>query len=228
MHSDGFRVEDLSADTVGKFQNRLLEWGRNHLRTFFWRERELEPYESLVVEILLARTRAESVEPVARQFLDRYPTPSALRAAKKQDVEDLLRPLGLFRKRAGALLDCARQLVENFGGKVPDDVEDLQGLPYVGRYAANAILCFGLERPRPVVDSNVARVFRRYFELREPKPKLGSDDLYWAVAGRLAPKENVRLYNWSLLDLGAEICTPRSPDCEKCPMAKGCRFPPNR
>lgn len=188
----------------------------------------MEPYESLVVEVLLARTRAESVEPVARDFLDRYPSPAALQDAKTEAVEDLLRPLGLFRKRAGALLDCAERLVTDLGGEVPEDVEDLQELSYVGRYAANAILCFGFGRVRPVVDSNVARVFRRYFDLREPKSKLGNDELYWKVAAQLIPKENTRHYNWSLLDLGAAICTPQNPACERCPMAEGCLFPRNQ
>jgi A/G-specific adenine glycosylase len=204
-----------------------MEWGRNHSRSFFWRERELDPYESLVVEVLLARTRAESVEPVAREFLDRYPTPGALRQAVPESVEDLLRPLGLFRKRASALLDCAERLVVEHGGEVPEDVGELQELPYVGRYAANAILCFSFGRSQPVVDSNVARVFERYFDLREPESKLGNDKLYWAVAGRLVPKEKTRLYNWALLDLGSAICMPRSPNCEKCPVSVRCAFPEN-
>jgi A/G-specific adenine glycosylase len=228
MALDSFGPETLSSDSIEILRTRILEWGKEHPRSFFWRERKLEPYESLIVEVLLARTRAESVEPVAQEFIERFPKPADLREADRAEVEDVIRPLGLFRKRAKALIECGRKLTEELGGRIPRDVDRLQLLPYVGRYAANAILCFGVGQVRPVVDANVARVFQRYFDLREPKSKLENDELYWEVAAQLVSEENTRLYNWSLLDLGAAICTPQSPGCERCPMEKACHFPQNQ
>lgn len=224
MAPDSFDLETLSSDSIESFRARILEWGEEHPRSFFWRERELDPYESLIVEVLLARTRAESVEPVAQEFIGRFPDPAALHGADRAEVEDVIRPLGLFRKRAKALLECGRKLTEDLEGKIPRGVDRLRSLPYVGRYAANAILCFGIGQVRPIVDANVARVFERYFDLREPKSKLGDDEFYWEVAARLVPEKNARLYNWSLLDLGGSICIPKSPSCESCPVAEECFF----
>lgn len=201
-----------------------LRWIRRNGRHFFWREPGLTRFEVLVTEVLLARTRADAVEPVAQNLLREYPDAPALANAQIESVERILYPLGLYRKRAKALVGLAGTLVERHGGRVPRDLESLLSLPYVGRYAANAILGVAFGARRPVVDANVARLFERYFGLRPAVGKLEHAEEYWDLATSLLPSKNVRLYNWSLLDLGALVCIPRSPRCEVCPLRKDCHF----
>lgn len=212
----------LTAAALRRFRSRLLAWGERNRRTYYWREERLSSFEVLVLEVLLARTRADTVERVARQFLERYGTAAELADAKVQDVEDILRPLGLFRKRAKSLVEMARVLREQHGGTVPTAYSDLVALPYVGRYSASAFLCFHAGSALPAVDANVVRVFARYFGLELPAGKIESAEEYWAVAKRLVPATGAALFNWTLLDLGALVCTPRNPKCGECPLRKGC------
>lgn len=204
------------------FQKALIEWGRAHGRRFAWRERGRSSFELLLTEVLLARTRAAAVVPVIDDLLRRYPDASALVAADQAELEAVLMPLGLFRKRARALIPLAQQLVARHGGHVPTDLGQLLELPYVGRYAANAYLCFGLGRARPVVDANVARLLQRYWGFAPWQGKLEHAEAYWAFAEELLPARDVQLYNWTLLDLGATVCKPRRPDCPRCPLRDTC------
>jgi A/G-specific adenine glycosylase len=212
----------LSRSRVRWFRAQLLGWGSTNRRTFFWRYEQLSLYEVLVVEVLLARTRAVAVEPVARSFLKSYPSADSLAQARLADAESLLRPLGLFRKRAAALIATANAVIDRFGGAIPKELGKLLELPYVGRYAANAILCFGLERNAAVVDANVIRVLSRFFDLPRPAGKAELAEDYWLLAERLLSSEQPREFNWSLLDLGALVCTARGPKCGDCPLSLHC------
>jgi A/G-specific adenine glycosylase len=211
------------AKQLREFRAAVLRWGRRHGRSFHWRSSKLDDYEMLVTEILLARTRAENVEPVVRLLVQTYPDATALATADVRHVESVLFPLGLSRKRATALVAMATALVQRHGGTVPHDLDQLLALPYVGRYAANAFLCFGGGRRVSIVDANVARLLSRYWGLPEFKGKLELAHEYWDVARELMPAREGRLFNWTLLDLGALICTPRNPRCEICPLSRGCR-----
>ena len=113
-----------------------------------WRNPDVSPFALLVTEILLSHTRARSVEPVAMRLLARFPQPTDLAHADVGDVTLILRPLGLHHKRALRLIACARQLLSRFDGEVPRSPAQLMTLPYVGRYATNAVACFGFDRLR--------------------------------------------------------------------------------
>lgn len=215
------RAVDKAA--VGSFRTAVLEWGDTNRRSFFWREEELSLFQALLVEILLARTRAASAEPVAMELLDRVEEPGEL-AAMEEELQVLLEPLGLHRKRAAALKKLGVEVSAQFSGQVPDDYDALTDLPYVGRYAGNAALCFAQGLPQPIVDANVARVLERVFGLPSPDGKLESEEEYWSLAGCLVPNDRPRDYNWSLIDLGALVCRPRSPACKECPLRDRCNY----
>ena len=202
----------------------LLAWARTAGRRFFWRKREVSPFALLVTEILLSRTRAQSVEPVALRLLARFGQPTDLAMADIPEVERILRPLGLHRKRASRLVECARQLVSRFNGQVPSSPDELMTLPYVGRYAANAVACFGFGQRRAVIDANVSRVYQRLFSLPPPPARLSAADGLWEFGRRLLPHRGLsaRAFNWAILDLGGTICTPRRPLCSLCPVAFTC------
>jgi A/G-specific adenine glycosylase len=207
---------------VKGIRERLIRWGLTNGRAFHWRDPGIPPFAVLVCEILLAKTRAEAAAPVAAQLLARYPTARALRAARERDLEALLRPLGLHRKRALHLRSCAAELVARYDGEIPANVEELMSLPYVGRYAANAIACVAFGASVPVVDANVARIYGRVFSLPPPPPRLALAHDLWALGAALLPSRRAKVFNWAILDLGSLVCTPRSPSCEKCPLASRC------
>lgn len=201
------------------FVEKLLDWGEENYREFPWREKARSPYEVFVAEMLLQRTSAESVEPVYQEFIERYPDLNALSSANKGEIAELLQPLGLHNKRAKALRDITSQLV--FSG-IPDTEGKLLDLPHVGPYVANATLCFGYGQRRPIVDTNVARIYSRIFDIEIMDEQLHEDNYLWDFAESLLPSENYRSYNLALLDLGAKVCTARSPDCESCPVNELC------
>lgn len=217
-------VAAIDGTAVRKFRAAILDWGDRNRRSFFWRDEPLSLFEALVVEILLARTRAEAAEPVAQSLMERAPTPQELVSMGETKLRNLLEPLGLHRKRAAALVKFGEELSGRGSESIPSDPEVLISLPYVGRYAANAAVCFSRGVPRPIVDANVARVLERGFGLPSPDGKLESEREYWELARRLVPEERPRDYNWSLIDLGAVLCRPRTPICESCPLRQLCRF----
>lgn len=203
------------------FVEDLLEWGEENYREFPWRQENRSPYEVFIAEMLLQRTSADAVEPVHREFIERYPDLNALSSAGEEELAELLQPLGLHNKRAKALRDITSQLV--FSG-IPDTERELLALPHVGPYVANATLCFGYGKRRPIVDANVARIYSRAFDIDVMDEQLHEDDYLWDFAESLLPTENYRNYNIALLDFGAEVCTAQSPACESCPVNKLCEY----
>lgn len=191
-------------------------------RTFFWREHDLSPFQVLVVEILLAKTQAVVAAPVATELLARYPDACSLGRARARDLQRLLYPLGLQRKRAHHLRQCARALVDRHGGTVPSSVVELMKLPFVGRYAANAIACVAFGAPVAVVDANVARIYQRVFSLPQPPTRLANAHDLWNFANLAVPPARAKEFNWALLDLGGTVCTAKAPACERCPLARLC------
>ncbi len=214
----------VDARQIRRLRAALLSWATTDGRHFFWREASLTPFEILVTEILLAKTRADLVAPIARHLLDRYNSPAKLSMATRRDLERLLYPLGLHRKRAKHLVACATALVDNFGGEVPSTVTELMTLPFVGRYAANAIACVAFGQVVPVIDANVSRIYQRVFSLPDPPDRLALAHDLWRLAQRIVPAPSAKEFNWAILDLGGLICTAKAPACDRCPLSKQCDF----
>lgn len=197
------------------FADRLLEWFEEHGRDLPWR-RSSDPYEILISEVLLRRSRGTTVAKVTDGFFDRWPTASALGDADVDEVVDVIRPLGLTN-RASQLVALGRRLAEL--EELPDGVEDLCDLPGVGRYTAAATL------GRPAVDGTSARVYRRYFgELHSVEHKTVDEELWETVeaVSSTAAKVDGRRLNWAVLDLAASVCLPSRPRCTSCPLLGGC------
>jgi A/G-specific adenine glycosylase len=213
---------DLDARRVSALRRRLLGWAAREGRTFFWRTNRLTPFQALVAEILLTTTRAELVDVTASELLRQYPTPAALAAARRSDLERLLYPLGLYRKRAAGLIACAKALLDRHGGEVPRTIEELVRLPSVGRYAASAVACVVFDEHVAVVDANVSRIYQRMFSLPPPPDRLANAHVHWAVAQRALPRRRAKAFNWAVLDLGGMVCTAKTPGCERCPVATNC------
>jgi A/G-specific adenine glycosylase len=203
---------------VAWFRRRLLAWGREHRRSFPWRETD-DPWRILVAEVLLQRSRGKTVAKVYRRLLGRWPDAESMGRARESSIASVIRPLGLTR-RAGTLRSMAKE-VDRLGG-VPPSFEGLTSLPGVGRYAANATLVVAFGKRAPVVDGVSARVYRRYFGLGAKLPPSEDEEL-WETVNEATPAQ-ARDWNWAVLDLAAEICLPGRPRCSACPLADRCAF----
>lgn len=200
----------------------LLDWFAEHRRHFPWRETR-DPYLVLSAEVMLQRTRADHVAPVYEGFRDRYLGPAAVVAEGRTAVDDIFAQLGLLW-RAEHFWRLQHALAES-GGVPPDSIEDLQRLPGVGAYAATAVAVFAFGQRAVVVDSNVLRIFGRYYGLEfDDGARRRTRVLEWASSHATAGGDECRNLNWALLDLGATVCVPRAPHCQICPLVSRCEF----
>jgi|ERR1035437_789522 A/G-specific adenine glycosylase len=197
---------------------RAASFYREHGRTFPWRT-ELDCYRLALAEILLQKTRAQSALPIYEILCDSYPTAQALATAVIGEVEAVLRPLGLSRRRALQLRGMAEAILRLGAPATADWRVIMAEVPGLGAYSARAISCFGWGSPVGIVDANVARIVRRVFRVvpRDPRAVI-----YQRYADELADAaSDPRATNFGLLDIGAAVCRP-TPICGRCPFASFC------
>ena len=214
-------ISDISAKKIRWFRTRLVDWSKNNLREYPWRN-NTEPYEILIAEFLLQRTDADTVKPIYEEFLNRYSTLDKLASAQLEDIATILQPLGLFF-RAERLFKTAKIITTEYQGRVPDLEAELLKLPGIGQYTARAICSQAFQQPSAVMDTNVARIIERFFGIKGERVK-SRCKILWQAAETIAPKRKVGLWNLTLLDFGALICTARNPKCSNCPVAKRCDY----
>lgn len=199
------------------FRQDLLRWAEDNLRDFPWRQPERTLYEVFVAEFFLTQTPAENVESVYPGFLSKYPTIEHLKEASREELEEVIEPLGFQRMRAEALTTISDRV-----DTLPSQPNELLELPRVGPYITNATLCFGLEQPRAIVDRTVVKTYGRLFE--EEFPDAESERREFAAD--MLPEDGgvARTYNLALLDFGALVCTKRSPRCDVCFAKEYCSY----
>jgi A/G-specific adenine glycosylase len=203
-------------------RERLLCWFEQHGRPFLWREPGRSSYELTVAEILLQRTTAAGVARAFPGLIAQYPTWKAMAGASLEELQEGLRPLGLWRQKARALLDLAN-VVEKCGGELPCSRRELERLPGIGPYTASALMAaiFGLHEP--LVDVNMARVLSRFFGAGACDSSVRDASLH-TLAFHLVCGERCLSVNWAVLDLGALVCSARNPLCQECPLSEECQF----
>jgi len=195
----------------------LLAWYGAHRRDLPWR-RTGDPYAIWVSEVMLQQTQVAAVLPYFERFLARFPTPAALAEADEDAVLAAWSGLGYYR-RVRHLREGARQVVARHRGAVPEDLASLRALPGIGAYTAGAIASIAFGREEPVLDGNVRRVLARW----TADPGEGGDARFWALARTLVPGPRPGDWNQALMELGATVCTPKDPDCARCPVRARCR-----
>ena len=175
----------------------------------------------------MKRPNAAAAARVFPSFIARFPDPESLRRAPTGEVEEALRPVGLYRQRAKGLKEMAEYLVGEHEGRVPDSRTELEKVPHLGPYSSRAVLSFGHGCPAAIVHSNVVRVLGRVYRRRLGKsPSLSPTQ---ALADLLVDAEHHQTFNWALLDLGAMVCRYGTPLCGECPLAGFCdTWPVNR
>jgi A/G-specific adenine glycosylase len=211
--------EKLAPAKIKWFRQQLSAWARQNLRDFPWR-RTSNPYALLIAEFMLQKTDAQTVAPIYEAFLDRYPTLQDLTAATVEEIAQILKPLGLFF-RAERLHESVRIILDKYAGKIPDSEKLLLELPGIGIYTARSICANAFNQPLAILDTNVARILERFFGLKGDRVK-SRCKLLWKTAELVAPSKNVAIWNLTLLDFGAMICTAKNPLCSQCPLEKKC------
>ncbi len=199
---------------------RLTTWYARHARSLPWRERS-DAYAVWISEIMLQQTRVETVIPYFQRWMEHFPTVQALAAASEQDVLKLWEGLGYY-SRARNLHQTARVVVSDYNGQFPSETDQLRKLPGIGRYTAGAIASIAFGRDEPVLDGNVRRVLARIFDISLPARSKVAEALFWELAEQLIPSGQASEFNQAVMDLGATICTPRSPNCPVCPVNDLC------
>ncbi|HYL10807.1 MAG TPA: A/G-specific adenine glycosylase [Candidatus Acidoferrales bacterium] len=210
----------LSSARKLRIQSLLLAWFRERQRDLPWR-RTRDAYRIWLSEIMLQQTRVAAVVPYYEKFLARFPTVESLASAPTEEVLRLWAGLGYYR-RARHLRRAAREIVARHEGEFPRDLDAALALPGVGRYTAAAVLSIAYGKPLAVLDGNVARVLARFNatrgDLRAPARWKKLQDEAQALLAPRAPSD----WNQAMMELGATVCTPRSPRCSECPLSKCC------
>lgn len=203
-------------------QTRLLGWYVTHGRSFPWRNSQVTLFERIVSEVLLQQTTARAVANLYPQFFYQFPDWTTLAEATSADVGNLLKPLGLWRRRAQVLRRLAQTMLA-MSGDFPRERQELERLPGIGQYIASAILLFDHGLPEPLLDVNMARVLERYFGCRT-KADIRKDEFLQSAARAAVSGESPIETNWAFLDLGALVCRSRQPACHNCPLRNGCFY----
>ncbi len=199
----------------------LLPWYKQNARTLPWRQ-DTEPYHIWISEIMLQQTRVEAVRTYYLRFLEQLPDIHALAEAPEDQLFKLWEGLGYYN-RARNLQKAARIIETQYGGQFPNQYEDIRALPGIGPYTAGAIasICFNL--PYAAVDGNVLRIITRMTENPASIDRVQTKTEIAAQLEKVYPKKDCGQFTQALMELGATVCTPKSPKCSDCPMKNFCR-----
>lgn len=211
------------AKTVRAFQDALITWFQSTARDYPWRQTS-DPYAIFISEAMLQQTQITTVldRGYYTRWMRAFPDWASLAAASETELLKVWEGLGYYN-RARHLQRSARIILEQHGGRFPEDLKAILTLPGVGRYTAGAMLSFAFNRPAPLVDGNVARVLARVFACEEAIDSSKGQALLWEWAEALVPEKQARPYNSALMELGQRLCRPRHPDCPHCPLHSLCQ-----
>jgi len=202
---------------------QLLPWYDRHHRDLPWRSppgKKLKPaYEVWLSEIMLQQTTVPAVKPYFAKFLKRWPRVQDLAAAPVDEVMEAWAGLGYYA-RARNLHKCAKVVSETLGGVFPNTEDGLLALPGIGAYTAAAIAAIAFDRPAAVLDGNIERVLARVFSVQTPLPQAKPE--LRTLAAQVMPPQRPGDFAQAMMDLGATVCTPKSPDCLLCPLQALC------
>jgi A/G-specific adenine glycosylase len=215
--------------SLSTFSRQLLQWFDLHQRTLPWRLNRnappgtrLNPYHVLVSEAMLQQTQVSTVIPYFHRFIERFPNLNSLADAHEQEVLRLWQGLGYY-SRAKNLQLAAKKIVSDHAGQMPGKVDELLKLPGIGRYTAGAVSSIAFGQRVPILDGNVLRVLCRIDGIQDDPKNSPTQKLLWKRAEEILPRERVGDFNSALMELGALVCTARSPQCLVCPVSAHCQ-----
>jgi A/G-specific adenine glycosylase len=204
------------------FANAVIEWQKIHGRHDLPWQNTTDPYAIWVSEIMLQQTQVTAVIGYYANFMARFPTIAALADATQEEVLQSWSGLGYY-SRARNLHSAAETIIDDFGGVFPSDFDDIISLSGIGRSTAAAISTFALNKPQPILDGNVKRVFARHFLIEGWTGKPAIQQQLWNIAEQENPTHDAIAYTQGLMDLGSSICTRSKPKCTLCPVRLNCK-----
>jgi A/G-specific adenine glycosylase len=209
------------AKATRTIRRELPKWFARFGRELPWRQTR-DPYPIWVSEIMLQQTTVAAVGPFYERFLARFPDVQSLAMASEEEVLRLWEGLGYYSRgrnlRTAAIIVCDRH-----GGRFPETVAGLRSLPGIGRYVAGAVASFAFGIRSPIVEANTLRLYCRLLGYSGDPRNAGGQQVLWAFAESILPTQKVGNFNQALMDLGSMICTPKNPDCPRCPLKTVCR-----
>lgn len=203
------------------FSDQVLVWFAEHGRKHLPWQQNKTPYRVWVSEIMLQQTQVATVIPYYEKFMARFPTLHDLAQAPEDDVLAHWSGLGYYA-RARNLHKCAKLSIDNHGGDLPHDIDELIAMPGIGRSTAGAILSLSLGQSHPILDGNVKRVLARFNAIEGWPGKADVLSRLWDVSEAVTPAKNTSDFNQAMMDLGATLCTRSRPECLRCPLSADC------
>ncbi len=199
----------------------MLNWYADNGRSFFWRNDEATNYELIISEIFLQRTKAETVEKFLPTFLKSYPNWQSLSEASKIEIQDSIKPIGLYNQRGERLYNLAQE-IKRKQGQFPTNRNEVEDLPMVGQYIANAFELYIFKKNKPLIDVNMARVLERYFGERK-LADIRYDKYLQRLAHIVTDTNKSKELNWAILDYAALVCK-KKPLCYICMLNTNCIY----
>lgn len=213
--------QTLQYFNISRFQEDLITWYQENKRDLPWRK-DQDPYKVWVSEIMLQQTKVDTVIPYFYRFMEQFPTVYELAKADEQTVLKAWEGLGYY-SRARNLQTAVKEVVAEYEGNVPSDPKKLGALKGIGPYTKGAILSIAFQLPEPAVDGNVMRVISRVLMLEEDIAQTSTKKHIEQLIREMISKEDPSSFNQGLMELGALVCTPKSPMCPLCPIKEHCR-----
>ncbi len=207
---------------MSEFSRLLLDWYALNARSLPWRSEQPDPYQVWVSEIMLQQTRVDTVGPYFQRWMEQFPSLAVLAQADEQKVLRAWEGLGYY-SRARNLHTAAQIVLAEFGGRLPEERSELEKLPGIGRYTAGAIASIAFGHDEPALDGNLRRVAARVFNMPLPARSPQGERRLEELLREHLPAGKASAYNQALMDLGAEVCTPRDPACGRCPLQRVCQ-----
>ncbi len=203
------------------FATKLLNWFDQHGRHDLPWQQKINPYRVWISEIMLQQTQVKTVIPYYERFIERFPDIQTLASAEIDDVLHLWTGLGYYA-RGRNLHKAAKQICDNLNGQFPDEMDNVMGLPGIGRSTAGAILAIAFNQRHLILDGNVKRVLSRLYAIEAWPGDKKIEDQLWQLADQHTPQERVADYTQAIMDLGATVCSRSRPNCRHCPLQTEC------
>lgn len=211
-----------NANKIKFLRKTLLNWFKVNRREFPWRNGNVSNYNTIISEILLQRTKAETVAQYYSTFFKKYPNWESLGKATMSDLEKILQPLGLYQHRAKRLFKIAQEIRDR-NGNLPKNIDELNDSNLATQYVAGAFEIFILKRKAALLDRNMSRLLRRYFNPRD-FIDVRNDKEIIGLAQTVVNVKNCKELNWAILDFAALLCKSKNPDCIHCPLKEKCEY----